>query len=146
MYGDITRITLRSFDPGKFAWVEGREFEWEDIFKIKYGTFANMDKYTVPSLYNQFELIALYIVLLSFLTFYFDIVLSSNRGQGESPFFFLKPAFWIRSFRSNYVMPQSPRKRRRSSFNDGAGSEEFADTAVAEKRYVREMEEKQEKI
>ncbi len=72
---------------------------------------------------------------------YFDNVLSSNRGASAPPYFFLKPTYWFPNcFKS--TNRQNPKKRKLSftSLEFSLGSKSPRKTSKEEKRVVKELE------
>jgi len=65
------------------------------------GVFITKDRYHVTSFYDTTLTLVYLIIFYGVLAWYFDNVLSSNRGVPKPKLFFLMPSFWIPSLRSN---------------------------------------------
>mmetsp|Transcript_24224 Transcript_24224/g.37333 ORF Transcript_24224/g.37333 Transcript_24224/m.37333 type:complete len:105 (+) Transcript_24224:1518-1832(+) len=96
MFSDITSVACAHFNIDNFTWVKSdKEFEYSDIHRVQEGIFVTKDRYYVVSFFETsltlYKLIAFYGVL----AFYFDSVLSSNRGVPQSWGFPFSIGYWF---------------------------------------------------
>ncbi len=92
VFGDIARITSKHYVTEEFKWIQvanglrvlkGREFTWEDFISYTSGTLTLGDEYSAhPPLFGMLTLMG-NTLLFSLLAWYFDHVVSANRGTGE---------------------------------------------------------------
>jgi hypothetical protein len=68
-----------------------------NITRIWSGRFSNKSKYEVPSTLSSFIYFLINILFYAILTWYFDHIISNNRGKQYEYFFFLKRSYWIRN-------------------------------------------------
>mmetsp|Transcript_42714 Transcript_42714/g.41039 ORF Transcript_42714/g.41039 Transcript_42714/m.41039 type:complete len:182 (-) Transcript_42714:729-1274(-) len=97
LYGDIIRTTCYHLDPETMVWTPGRDFEWNDLFSYKRGKLATQDKYEVTPMIDSFMILWGYTFCYVMIAWYFDNVLSSNRGTAKPLLFFLSPSYWFPS-------------------------------------------------
>ena len=76
-------------------WVQ-QDHTWEtaDLWYQVEGVFISKDRYKVDSMFATFMTLVYDMILFGFLFWYWDNVLSMNRGAGKGWFFFLSPSFW----------------------------------------------------
>ena len=80
IYGDIALVTCYHHEPSKFVWEAGRDFKWTDLNTFRRGKLATQDRYMVYSLAESLKRLYLLILFYIIVAWYFDNVLSSNRG------------------------------------------------------------------
>lgn len=73
----------------------------EDLFNEISGLTATYDRFKVPSMVYSFSRIYLSTLYYMILAWYFDNVLSSNRGHAKPFYFFLVPTYWLGESRSH---------------------------------------------
>mmetsp|Transcript_16469 Transcript_16469/g.27961 ORF Transcript_16469/g.27961 Transcript_16469/m.27961 type:complete len:280 (+) Transcript_16469:980-1819(+) len=98
MFQDITNVACSSLNPKTVGWEKStRHFDYSDIFLEQEGAFFTQEKYHVPSLLQTscetFYICLMYVLL----AWYFDSILSQNRGVPQPKLFFLSPFYWIPS-------------------------------------------------
>jgi ABC-type multidrug transport system ATPase subunit len=139
IYGDVSRTVCTHFRLDQPTWVDGEEWQDSDFYLEKKGLFATKDRYHVSSIFRSFQLQAYFTLFYFFLAWYFDNVLDSNTGHGESWFFFLRPSYWIPR------MEQKKARRKASAFIERPSQTDFSiDTAREEERLVKMLEHQKE--
>lgn len=89
IFTDISQKSGFHYEVANVSWERGDGFKWEDMGVGKTGTMFNGEEYyRNPPIYN---LILLFLNGLSYLilAYYFDNVVSSNRGIGKNKLFFI---------------------------------------------------------
>lgn len=94
IFGIIVRRSTYHFDDNAQQFVEGTGFGWGDLFISESGEFSQGDSYESPMPITIFGILVLDMVICAFLIWYFDHVISSNRGTNERFYFFLTPSYW----------------------------------------------------
>ena len=94
LFGVIVRKATTHFDENSQQFVEGSSFGWSDLTKPETGEFSVGDTYESPTPLHSFGMMFLVIFIYSILLWYFDHVISDNRGTNESFYFFLTPKYW----------------------------------------------------
>ena len=94
LFGVIVRKATTHFDENSQQFVEGSSFGWSDLTKPETGEFSVGDAYESPTPLHSFGMMFLVIFIYSILLWYFDHVISDNRGTNESFYFFLTPKYW----------------------------------------------------
>lgn len=79
----MTKIASTHLEPEFLVWKTGRKYTWEDFMTTEKGTFGEGLYYTIPSPFFSFMALLGDIVLFLVLAWYFDHVISSNRGVAE---------------------------------------------------------------
>ena len=101
MFADVTSVACAFFSPETFTWFTStREFDYADIYREQVGVFITKDRYHVTSFYDTSITLVYLIVFYGMLAWYFDNVLSHNRGVPKPKLFPLMPSFWIPALRS----------------------------------------------
>lgn len=103
LYGDVARVTNNHFLPKDVTWVSGRKFEYDDMFSIKVVPYATKDTAVVPNMITTFIRMLNFIVFYMVAAWYFDNILSSNRGHAEPFYFFLRPTYWFKNCFKKYM-------------------------------------------
>jgi ABC-2 family transporter protein len=80
LYGDIVRVTCYHINPELMLWAEGRPYEFEDLFRERSGRLATQDRYEAPSMFHSLQIIWSVSFLYLLVAWYFDNVMTSNRG------------------------------------------------------------------
>lgn len=65
------------------AWFAGKKYTWDMFMTDERGEFGDGMTYTVPSAFKSFWVLIFNCALFALLTWYFDHVISSNRGVSE---------------------------------------------------------------
>lgn len=98
LFMDITTITCFHFDSEHVSWVKSvKDFEYEDMFKRKTGTFITKDHYDVETMFDTLVTLTGIIFMYGWLAWYLDNVIPSNRGVAKPLSFFIWPSFWFPS-------------------------------------------------
>lgn len=94
IFAQITAKAGAHYDSVAFRWVPGEQYEWGDLFKEVKGTIAGGISFTDPS--PIFSLFMQQVSLLFYisLTWYFDHIVSSNRGRTERFYFCFTKNYW----------------------------------------------------
>ena len=82
-FGSILKQGAQHMDQAIFAWVEGQEVTWEDFSADKHGRMIDGLVYTMPSPLKSLGVMVQDIILFLLLTWYFDHIISHNRGVSE---------------------------------------------------------------
>ena len=83
LFGLVTRIGCNHMHFSGFSWEEGRKYELADFFHGESGFDATGIAYDVPSPFFIITIQFLVSMTYFLLTWYFDHVISSNRGVSE---------------------------------------------------------------
>lgn len=96
LFGDITNILCTSFDPLNMNWVQ-QDHVWQtsDLLYENEGVFISKDRYKVDSMVKTFMTLLFDMAAFGWWAWYWDNVLSLNRGVGKGWFFFYNPYFWF---------------------------------------------------
>ena len=149
LYGIISRASSTHFDDSQQAFVEGSYFGWSDLANPEIGYFSQGDNYASPSPWECFGIMVLISLIYSILIWYFDHVISANRGTNESFYFFLEGKYWntCRSKSKQQII----RKRRRKHTNledikikmEEINNLEVKDSIYEERMKVLQLEQEQ---
>jgi hypothetical protein len=99
-YGSISRVASTHIDSNDFGWLKGRDYTWEDFFTPLTGKFIVGDNFHAPSPAFTYMCTVISLILLLILTWYFDHVISANRGVGSPLYFPFTRKYWSTVFRS----------------------------------------------
>ena len=94
LFGIIVRRATTHFDENGQQFVKGSSFTWADLTIPESGEFSMGDKYSSPTALDSFGMMFLLTFIYLAMLWYFDHVISSNRGSNESFYFFLTPKYW----------------------------------------------------
>lgn len=94
IFGIIVRKSSSHFDDNAQQFIKGTGFGWADLVKPEKGEFSTGDTYSSPTPLTGFGIICIQLVLYATLVWYFDHVVSSNRGSNERFYFFLTRNYW----------------------------------------------------
>lgn len=89
MFGIVNRRASTHFDDSTFSFVPGTYFGWKDLTIPEIGEFAIGDQFESPTVLSCFGVYFLIIIFYLTLIWYFDHVISHNRGTNERIYFFL---------------------------------------------------------
>jgi hypothetical protein len=82
-FGAVALVASTHMDPASVTWVKGLKYSWADFFKPDDGWIVGGIHWTAPSGF-EFMMILVYDALFFLLlTWYFDHVVSHNRGVAE---------------------------------------------------------------
>ena len=93
-FSDIAKKSGYAYDGKEFRWKLGPGYKYDDLWKENSGENLAKLTYSSPSTGFIMGLMLLNFVVYGFLTWYFDHIMSSNRGQDENWLFFLKSSYW----------------------------------------------------
>mmetsp|Transcript_2362 Transcript_2362/g.3571 ORF Transcript_2362/g.3571 Transcript_2362/m.3571 type:complete len:181 (-) Transcript_2362:1214-1756(-) len=98
-FGIIARKASMSFDHNTQNWREPTHFTWDDFYEEQTMKFdlENTTIY-VPSVSSQITMFQWQLGLYFLLFWYFDHVISSNRGVAWSLYFPVQKSYWIKVF------------------------------------------------
>jgi len=94
IFGIISRKSSPHFDDNAQKFLPGAGFGWADLVKPEVGEFSTGDTYSSPTPLYGFGIILLEMVFYTILIWYFDHVVSANRGTDEPFYFFLTRNYW----------------------------------------------------
>ena len=94
IFGIIVRKSTAAFDSNAQQFIIGDGFGWEDLIKPEVGEFSTGDTYSSPTPLYGFGILVLEMIIYTILVWYFDHVVSSNRGTNERFYFFLTRNYW----------------------------------------------------
>jgi len=114
IFGIIVRKSTSHFDDNSQMFIEGSHFGWADITRKEVGEFSIGESYESPTPLHAFGILMLDILIYTFLIWYFDHVISSNRGTSESFYFFLTKKYWYGLFCKKKAI-EITKKRKRSN-------------------------------
>ena len=100
IFCDIERKADSHFDMLEAKWISGNEFTTKDLFEVTKGkVIFPAEPYEIPSPFQSYLYMLLTSLVYIILIWYFDHVISSNRGKPYHPLFFLQPSFWCAKLR-----------------------------------------------
>lgn len=93
-YGALVKMAARHLDQAIFAWIPGEKYTWSDFGKNLEGKLVDGVEYTMPSPLHSVEMMIRSMLIYLALTWYFDHVISANRGVADPLYFMFTPKFW----------------------------------------------------
>jgi len=78
LFGIINRKASAHYDDSTMSFVPGSFFGWSDLTQPEVGEFSSGDYFASPTPLHCFGMLILIMVAYSFLTWYFDHVISDN--------------------------------------------------------------------
>jgi hypothetical protein len=93
-FGAIVKVASTHFDPHLIIWIPGRHYTWTDFTTRETGSVVMNVGYTMPSAAESLGVLVGNIVLYSFLAWYFDHIISHNRGVADVWYFPFTKKFW----------------------------------------------------
>jgi hypothetical protein len=97
-FGAITKIASTHLDPHLIIWVHGRRFTWRDFFEREHGQLVGSVTFTMPSAGEAMGMLVFDMLMYLVLAWYFDHILSHNRGVADPWYFLFTEKYW-RSFK-----------------------------------------------
>lgn len=97
IFSTITQFSGNHFNTNENKWEKGPGFSWDIFNREITGKTITKGDYVMYSCSHSILILALDIVFYAVLAWYFDHVVESNRGRGDSIIFFLKKSFWVGS-------------------------------------------------
>lgn len=94
IFGVIVRKSTSHYDDNSQQFLEGTGFGWGDLIKSETGEFSTGDSYSSPTPLYGFALLLMEMAIYAFLVWYFDHVVSSNRGTSERFYFLFTRTYW----------------------------------------------------
>ena len=96
-YGDISQKSGYHYDYNQNRWIEGPGYTWSDLLEPISGQMSfTGSSFDAPRTLDSF----LYMIMDGFIfavfCWYFDHVVSHNRGHSLNGFFFLTPKYWCK--------------------------------------------------
>jgi ABC-type multidrug transport system fused ATPase/permease subunit len=93
-FGAIVKIASTHLDPALVIWVKGRKFLWEDFTARETGSIVLSMNFTMPSAMESMMVMVGDIVIYMTLAWYFDHIVSHNRGVADPPYFLFTKKYW----------------------------------------------------
>lgn len=93
LYNDLAVHAGNHPDVHSRLWVPGEPFSWGRLAHHRSGWFSGAHYY-IPNAWVTLGELAVNILIISVLAWYFDHVLPGNRGAADPPYFFLTPQYW----------------------------------------------------
>lgn len=138
VYGDISQKSGYHFDYNQNRWVEGPGYGWSDLTESITGLMSfSGSQYDAPMTLDAILYMIMDGAIFAALSWYFDHVISSNRGHSLSVFFFLSPKFWCKKrslFNKRRTESKFEQEQRISGSFVNMASD--VDTALKEKERV----------
>lgn len=96
-FGDISQKSGYYFDYSQNRWIQGPGYNWADLLVPISGqkSFSG-EPFDAPRTLDALLYMIMDGAIFALLGWYFDHVLSSNRGHSMNVFFFLMPRFWCK--------------------------------------------------
>ena len=94
LFGIINWKASSHYDDSTMSFVPGTFFGWADLVHPEIGEFSQGDMFESPTPIHCFGMFLLIMVAYSALTWYFDHVISDNRGTNESFYFCFQSKYW----------------------------------------------------
>jgi hypothetical protein len=82
------------FDFSSRMWEPGTGYNWTIFNERRHDKTINGGSFTMYSALNSVWLLYMNVAFYALLTWYFDIVVETNRGRGQRFYFFLQPSYW----------------------------------------------------
>jgi hypothetical protein len=82
-FGALIKVAAAHLDQAIFAWIPGRIYGWSDFSQEITGKLADGTAFTMPSPLHSVMVMVGDIAFYLILTWYFDHVISANRGVAE---------------------------------------------------------------
>jgi hypothetical protein len=98
LFMQIMRISTTHFNSNYQAFIQGRFFSWPDLLYEEHDFTVVMVEYHVSSALSSFCYLLFNMFLYMVLAWYFDHVVTDNRGIKYSKLFFLKKKYWYKKF------------------------------------------------
>ena len=83
VFGVIEKTASTHLDPQSIIWVDGRKYGWDDFMAHEKGTILIGVSFTMPSAFEMYLTLIGDVFLYLALAWYFDHVVSHNRGVAE---------------------------------------------------------------
>jgi len=94
IFGIVVRKSTSHFDDNAQQFLKGTGFGWADLTKPEVGEFSTGDTYSSPTPLFGFAILLVEMAVYTILVWYFDHVISSNRGTDERFYFFATRNYW----------------------------------------------------
>jgi ABC-type multidrug transport system fused ATPase/permease subunit len=109
------KVAARHLDQQVFAWIPGKShYTWEDFGQDLRGKLADGTEYTMPSPLKSVEMMLRDMLIFLVLTWYFDHIISANRGVGDPAYFVFTGKFWRSVFGIKEKRPEEqPNKKKK---------------------------------
>jgi hypothetical protein len=82
-FGALIKKGSTHMDKETFQWVQGQKVTWSDFNQDIRGRLADGVRYVMPSPWTSMKIMIKDIVIFLVLTWYFDHIISHNRGVSE---------------------------------------------------------------
>lgn len=134
-FGDISQKSGYHFDFLQNRWVRGPGFEWGDMLDPIQGEMSfEGTHYTAPRTLDSFIYILMDAVFFAILSWYFDHVVSHNRGHSLNVLFFLTPNYWCK--KKVFFKKRRNESRLEDSLSFPINNESLMNSAQEEKERV----------
>eukprot|EP00347_Sterkiella_histriomuscorum_P002432 403368176 len=111
-YGAIQKIACTHLEPQYMAWFAGKHYTWDMFAQDEKGHFGDGIGYTVPSPLKSLWILIADCILFAFLAWYFDHIISSNRGVSNPAYFLFTKKYW-KSLCHKQVVNQDNKVKRK---------------------------------
>lgn len=137
IFGVIVRKATTHFDDNSQQFLKGTSFTWSDLVKPEIGEYSTGDTYKSPTPLHSFGMLLLVITVYAILVWYFDHVISSNRGTNERFYFFLTPKYWETVFCKKRALNRIKEAKKNENLDELLANSEFhgkVDKSVEEEK------------
>ena len=93
IWGDISQKSGYHYNFDNNDWETENGYQWNDIYKPRVGRQLGT-KYYAPPTSTNLLLLLMDTILFGILAWYFDHILSHNRGKSLTPYFFFTSSYW----------------------------------------------------
>jgi ABC-type multidrug transport system ATPase subunit len=93
-FGAIVKVAATHFDPHLIIWVPGKRYTWTDFTTRETGSVVMGVGYTMPSAFESLLVMMGDVLLYAALAWYFDHILSHNRGVADPWYFPFTAKYW----------------------------------------------------
>lgn len=93
--GALIKVASTHLDPQSIIWVKGRKYGWDDFTRRETGSIVLDVTYTMPSGMESLMILLGDVVMYLVLAWYFDHVISNNRGVADPPYFLFTKKYWM---------------------------------------------------
>lgn len=94
IYGTIGRRASTHLDSAQFAWIKGHPYSWDQFMENEVGVFSTGDTFNAPSPCRVYMYLIGSVFFFIIMTWYFDHIISSNRGVSDPPYFIFTRKYW----------------------------------------------------
>jgi len=143
-FGAIVKVASTHFDAHLIIWIPGKRYTFSDFITRETGSIIKGIGYTMPSALESFGVLVADVVLYTVLTWYFDHVLSHNRGVADPWYFPFTRKYWESWSKSDVDMKaaiaEARKARRGAAKAEKIIKEDYAAAAAVEEEVGKRVD------